>query len=315
MTKVLITGISGFAGSHLAEHLLKQGGYELFGTYLDDKSITSLSHILDQIKLTQVNLLERDGVQRLIQDTSPEHIYHLAALTSPKDSFDDPTSTFVNNVSAQINILESAKEGNSRILVVSSAEVYGLVKKEDLPIDEETPFNPSNPYAVSKLTQDFLGLQYFLSHKLDIVRVRPFNHVGPRQSPALVVSSFAKKIAEIEKTDGNEITVGNLNSRRDFTDVRDMVKAYELAMIKGESGSVYNIGRGESHEIGEILNMLISYSDKKIKVKADPSLFRPADNPELLCDVSKFENLTGWKAEIPIEQTLKDTLDYWRNSV
>lgn len=317
MTKVLITGITGFAGNYLSDFLLKQNKFEVGGTYHNDKSLANLDN-KDSLKLYKVDLLDSDATDKLIQYEKPEYLFHLAALTSAKRSFSDPKETFVNNVSGQINLLESiVKSGHTdtKILIVSSAEVYGLVKPEDLPIDEQTPFNPTNPYSVSKLAQDFLGLQYFNSNNLNIVRVRPFNHVGPRQAPHFVVSSFANKIALIEKGKASVMTVGNLEAKRDFTDVRDMVRAYLLAIEKGNSGDVYNLGSGKSHKISEILEIMINMSKTEIKVEKDPSLIRPSDDPELLCDPSKFENLTGWRPEIPIEKTLEDTLEYFRGIV
>lgn len=240
----------------------------------------------------------------------------MAALTSPKMSFQNPAETFDNNITAQINILEAMKNlPETKILVVSSAEVYGLVAKEDLPIDEETPFNPTNPYAVSKLAQDYLGLGYFISNKVQVVRVRPFNHVGPRQTPNFVVSAFAKRIVQIEKGKEKVMKVGNLTSKRDFTDVRDMVKAYLLAIEKGQIGDVYNLGSGVSRQIREILDMMISLSKTKIETEEDSALLMPSDNPELVCDYSKFNALTGWKPEIPIERTLQETLEYWRGTI
>ncbi len=317
MTKVLITGITGFAGNYLSDYLLKQNKFEVSGTYLNDKSLANLDN-KDSLKLYKVDLLDPDATDKLVQYEKPDYLFHLAALTSAKKSFSDPKETFVNNVSGQINLLESIiKSGHTdtKILVVSSAEVYGLVKAEDLPIDEETPFNPTNPYSVSKLAQDFLGLQYFNSNNLNIVRVRPFNHVGPKQAPHFVVSAFANKIALIEKGKESVMTVGNLESKRDFTDVRDMVRAYVLALEKGKSGDVYNLGSGKSHKISEILEIMRGMSKTEIKIEEDPSLIRPSDDPELLCDSSKFENLTGWKPEIPIEKTLEDTLEYFREIV
>lgn len=317
MTKALITGITGFAGGYLADHLLKKNQFEVSGTYVSDDGLKNLEN-KDSLKLYKVNLLDEDATNKMIAYEKPEMIFHLAALTSAKLSFGSPRETFVNNVSAQINLLEAIKNNdlnNTKILVVSSAEVYGLVSKEDLPIDEDTPLRPTNPYAVSKLSQDFLALQYHLSHKLNIVRVRPFNHVGPRQSPQFVIAAFAKRIAEIEKGKENVMKVGNLESKRDFTDVRDIVRAYLLALEKGESGEVYNLGSGESHRISEILDMMRGMSNDEINVENDPSLIRPSDDPELLCDFSKFANLTGWKPEIPIEKTLKDTLEYFRGTV
>lgn len=315
MKKALITGITGFAGSFLAEHLLTKG-YQVSGTYLTDESLKLLPN-KDNYTLYKLNLLDDSSTLNLVKQDKPEYIFHLAALTSPKNSFDNPKETFTNNVAAQINLLEALKKTgtSARTLIVSSAEVYGLVKKEDLPIDEETPFNPTNPYAVSKLSQDYLGLQYSLSENLDIVRVRPFNHVGPRQAPHFVVSSFAKRIVEVEKGINKEMKVGNLTSKRDFCDVRDMVKAYELALDKGEKSDVYNLGSGRSYEISAILNMLIGLSKVEIKTEEDPSLMMPSDNPELVCDHTKFTNLTGWETQIPIEKTLEDTLEYWRANI
>lgn len=312
MKKALITGISGFAGGYLAAQLLKNDNYELVGTYTSAKSHDNLD---SKIKLVQVNLQEEKSVSDLITSEKPDYIFHLAALASPKNSFDNPTETFTNNILMQINVLEAVRKflPSVKLLTISSAEVYGKVAEEDLPIDEETPFNPTNPYAVSKLAQDYITYQYYLSNKLDVVRVRPFNHIGPRQSLSFVVAEFAKRIADIEKGKENTMKVGNLKTKRDFTDVRDMVRAYEMAMEKGEAGEVYNIGSGKCYLISDILNKLISLSNKKIEVVEDANLLRPNDNPELLCDYSKFHKLTGWEPEIPIEKTLQDTLDYWRN--
>jgi GDP-4-dehydro-6-deoxy-D-mannose reductase len=317
MKKVLITGITGFAGSYLSDYLLKQNNYRVSGTYLNDESLLNLEN-KDSINLYKVDLLDPEATNKLVQYEKPDYLFHLAALTSAKKSFSSPRETFVNNVSGQINLLESiVKSGfqDTKILVVSSAEVYGLVSKEDLPIDEETPFMPTNPYSVSKLSQDFLGLQYFLSHKLNIVRVRPFNHVGPRQSPHFVVSAFAKRIVEIEKGKEAVMKVGNLESKRDFTDVRDMVKAYGLILEKGDIGEVYNIGTGKAYKISDILDILLHMSTTQIDVKIDETLLRPSDTPELLCDNTKFVSKTGWRAEYSIEETLQTILDYWRKIV
>lgn len=315
MKKAFITGISGFAGSHLSEHLLEKG-YIVGGTYLSEESLHALPN-KDKINLHKLNLLEEKKTEEIIEKERPDFLFHLAALISPKASFNNPKETFINNICAEINILEAVKKLalEAKILIVSSGEIYGLVSKKDLPIDEQTPFNPTNPYAVSKLTQDFLGLQYFLSHKLKIIRVRPFNHGGPRQAPSFVISSFAKGIAEIEKGKRKVLNVGNIKSKRDFSDVRDMVKAYVLALEKGQIGEAYNLGGGKSYVISQILEMLKGMSSSKIEVVEDPSLISPSDNPELICDYSKFERETGWKPQIPIEKTLSDTLDYWRSVV
>lgn len=319
LKKALITGLSGFAGSHLAKLLISQKNYEVSGTYLVENSLNNVTEIKDSLDLRKINLLNNNEVFSLVNSLKPDLIFHLAALTSPAESFKNPSETFANNAVAQINLLEAVRESsllNTKILIVSSADAYGKVSKEDLPINEDTKFTPMNSYAVSKIAQDFLGLQYYLSYNLKIIRVRPFNHIGPKQAPNFVVSSFAKRIAEIEE--GREepiLLVGNLEAKRDFTDVRDMVAAYLLAIEKGKEGDVYNLGSGISYKISDILDKLLSLSKIKISVKVDPTLFRPSDEPELLCDNQKFVRLTGWKPAYSLEQTLKDTLDYWRKII
>lgn len=319
MKKILITGISGFAGSFLAEYLLQQGDCEIIGTSLSGTVPTNVAHIQNKIRLVPINLLDAPAVVSLIESTMPDEIYHLAALTSPAQSFENPAETVTNNITAEINILEALKKHNltnTKTLVISSADIYGLVDEKDLPIDEDTPLRPTNPYAVSKIAQDFLGLQYVLSYKLAIVRARPFNHIGPRQAPAFVVARFAKVIAEIEKGKQEPIMkVGNLEAKRDFTDVRDMVQAYSMLLDKAPNGEVYNIGTGVSHTIADVLQTLIGMSKVKITTEQDPSLMRPADNPEMLCDATKMKQLTGWQPTIPFEKTLQDILDYWRGIV
>ncbi|MCL5432887.1 MAG: GDP-mannose 4,6-dehydratase [Patescibacteria group bacterium] len=319
LNKVLITGATGFAGSYLAEYLVKTKKYEITGTSFSISDFHNIRGIKKDINIVKVDLSKSLEVKELIEKTRPNLIFHLAALTSPADSFKNPVDTLTNNINAQVNLFEAIKDAklvNSRILIISSADIYGKVAKEDLPIDEETKFMPTNPYSVSKIAQDYLGLQYFLSYGFKIIRVRPFNHAGPRQAPNFVIPSFAKKIAAIEKGKKEQVLkVGNLGAKRDFTDVRDMVRAYAYAIEKGKPGDVYNIGSGVSHTISSVLDELIAFSKTRIKIEVDSSLLRPSDEPELLCDNTKFNRLTGWKPEISITQTLKDTLDYWRNIV
>lgn len=312
MQKALVTGINGFAGTHL-NNLLLEKGYEVFGTVKPGSDAPQDSHFY------AVDIQDFEGLKKVIDEISPDHIYHLAALTSPAESFKNPSDTITTNISGQLNILEAVKQlqlVETRVLVVSSAEVYGKAEENDLPMDEDTPLRPLSPYAVSKIAQDYLGYQYFHSQNVKAIRVRPFNNIGPNQGPIFVVPSFARQIAEIEKGHKEPVLkVGNLEAKRDFTDVRDMVRAYELIMQKGEPGEVYNIGSGKSHKIEEILDIFLSLSKTQIIVERDPSLMRPGDIPELLCDYSKLHEKTGWKPEISLETTLKDTLDYWRNIV
>ena len=312
MPKAFITGINGFVGTHL-NNLLSQEGVDVYGTVKPGNEESLDDHLFP------VDLLDFDRMREVIGSVEPDYIYHLAALTSPAESFKNPALTMTNNISGQLNVLDAVKTlqlMQTKVLVVSSAEVYGAAQEHDLPINEETPLRPRSPYAVSKIAQDFLGYQYFVSQQVKSIRVRPFNHIGPYQGPFFAVPTFAKQIAEIEKGIKEPILkVGNLDSRRDFTDVRDIVKAYSLLMEKGIDGEVYNIGSGHSHAISEILDMLLSFSSEKIVVETDPELMRPADIPELRCDYHKLHHTTGWKPEIPLETSLRDTLDYWRKIV
>ena len=318
MKKVLITGASGFAGHHLIEHLLFQEKFEITGTYHSKENFNN-SPLKEKIRWIKTDLTDTESASNLITQTSPDYIFHLAAASAPSQSFKNPASTFQSNVISQINLLEAVRLCHSRparLLIVSSAEIYGHVQPQQLPINEQTPLNPSSPYAVSKIAQDYLGLQYFNSYKIDCIRVRPFNHIGPYQKINFVVADFAKQIAEIEKGEKEPtMMVGNLNAKRDFTDVRDIVKAYYLLIEKGTPGGVYNIGSGESHSIQEILDTLLSLSTKKISVITDPQKFRPADAPDIVCNNKKLVELTGWQPQIPLTKTLQSTLDYWRSIV
>lgn len=318
MKKILITGASGFVGTYLAQHLLQLGNAEIHGTYLIDES-REKSSVKDSITFHKADLTNKDVVERLIKEVLPDEIYHLAAIANVAVSFKDPVATFHANIDSQFYLLESLRSNNmltTKVLVVGSAEEYGMVKTEDLPLDEKTELRPASPYAVSKVAQDMMGIQYFLSYKMPIYRIRPFNHVGPGQGLGYVVSDFAHQIAQIEK--GKEepvIKVGNLEAKRDFTDVRDMVKLYPLLLEKGVPGEVYNAGSGTSRKIQDILDSLLSMSKTKIEVEKDPTKLRPADIPDIVADSTKVQEATGWKPEISFGTTLKDTLDYYREIV
>jgi len=317
MKKVFITGITGFAGSFLAEHIASQKDYEIFGSFLSDTNLENTSSVKEKVSLRQIDLRDSRKLQDLIKEIRPDFVYHLAALTSPADSFKNPVEFINNNIEAEVNLLEAIRKTGilPKVLIASSAEVYGEVAAGNLPIDEDTPLRPATPYAVSKIAQDFLGLQYFISYKIPVIRVRPFNHIGPRQAPNFVVSSFSKRIVDIERGKESVMRVGNLMAKRDFTDVRDIVRGYLLLLEMGDPGDVYNIGSGKSYKISEILDKLLSMANKDIKTEIDKQLLRPIDVPELVCDNKKIFQKTSWKPEIPIEKTLADTLDYWRNMV
>ncbi len=319
MKKVLITGITGFAGSHLAEFLAITNSYRIFGTNVSDRNLANIETVQDKVQLFKVNLMDFDQTDSVIREVRPDVVFHLAASTFVADSFRKPAEFITNNVTSQVNVLESLKRNNlleTKVLIVSSSHIYGLVLPEDLPMDENTPLRPDNPYSVSKIAQDYLGLSYFLAYKQPIIIVRPFNHLGPRLSSQISISRWSKSIAEIEKGTAEPVLkVGNLSTKRDFTDVRDMVRAYALAIEQGENGEAYNIGTGKAHTMEEMLEKLIALSTVKITITTDESLLRPSDIPELRCDPSKFQLKTGWTPEIPLEKTLQDTLDYWRKVV
>jgi GDP-4-dehydro-6-deoxy-D-mannose reductase len=254
----------------------------------------------------------------MLEQTQPTSIYHLAAQASVADAAIDPVGTLFNNIGAQVNLLESVVElGLSpRILIVGSNEVYGRVSAEELPIAERAELRPLNAYAVSKATQDLLGYQYHVTHGLPIVRVRPSAHTGPGQSARFVTAAFARQIARIEAgLQPAVISVGNLTARRDFTDVRDIVRAYRLALEFGEAGEVYNVGSERAVSIQTVLEGLLQLSSRQIMVEVDPTRLRRAESPLQLSDCAKFRRQTGWKPLIPLEQTLSDVLDDWRARV
>ncbi len=316
--RVLITGITGFAGSFLAEPALAQEDVEVVGVGLPQAGPGHAGHLLHRLRLFQGSLNDRGFAAEVIAAARPDRVFHLAAQAAPARSFADPGDTLMTNILGQVNLFEEclAQHLDPVLLVIGSGDEYGLVRPEDLPIAESTPFRPTSPYAVSKIAQDLLGLQYFLSHRLRCVRVRPFNHIGPRQSDAFVVASFARQVAEAEAgLTPPVIRVGNLEPARDFTDVRDMVRAYWIAAERGQAGDVYNIGSGRAHRIGDILTALVAMSRAPLTVEVDPARLRPTDVQVTICDAGKFMRATGWRPVIAIEQTLRDVLDYWRQRV
>jgi GDP-4-dehydro-6-deoxy-D-mannose reductase len=315
--KALITGISGFVGSHLAEYLLKNNT-EVYGTIRHRSRMNHIQHLLNDINLVECELRDPFSVENLIQDVKPDLIFHLAAQSFVPTSWNSPIDTIHNNVAGQVNIFEAVRRVglDCKIQIACSSEEYGHVEPNEVPIRESNPIRPLSPYAISKVAQDYLGYQYYKSYGLHVVCTRTFNHTGPRRGENFVTSNFSKQIAEIEK--GNKppvIYVGNIQAKRDFTDVRDVVHGYWLALEKGDPGEVYNIASGTCYTIEEMLNLLLSLSSVQIEVKEDPARLRPSDVEILLGDYSKFHQKTGWKPEIPFAQTMEDLLNYWRERV
>lgn len=310
--RILITGISGFVGNHLVRHLLEESpNAEIHGTVLETQTIPNT--ICHRLNLKN----ERDTAQ-VIADVRPDHIYHLAATAVVHRSFDSPWETLENNIRIQLNVILGciAAGIKPRMLIVSSGEVYGADQSPDHPTKEDAPMRPANPYGVSKVTQDMLGLQYFLSHQLPIMRVRPFNHIGPGQSPGFVTSDFASQIAKIEAGLQEPIMrVGEVSTERDFTDVRDIVRAYRLVIERGTPGEVYNVASGRTFSIRHILNTLLSFTDARIQVQTNSAGLHSSGIRRSWGDATRLRQATGWQPTISIEETLRDILNDWRQRV
>ena len=310
----LITGITGFAGSHLAELLMKEG-VEVHGIIRWRSKTDNIEHIQNKIHLHEADLLDAHSLYKVIDETEPEYIFHLAAQSYVQTSWSSPSNTLEINIIGSVNIFEAVRKSGLpiSIQIACSSEEYGRVHPSELPIKEDNPLRPLSPYAVSKLAMDYLGYQYWESYGLRIIRTRGFNHTGPRRGDVFSESTFARQIAEIEKGKKKPVVlVGNLNARRDYTDVRDMVRAYYLAVQKCQSGQVYNIATGKSWQIGRVLELLLSKSKAKIKIVQDKTRLRPSDVEVLIGDASKFRKETGWQPVIPFEKTMEDLLNYWR---
>jgi GDP-4-dehydro-6-deoxy-D-mannose reductase len=314
--RALITGISGFVGSHLAEYLLKHTDWHVAGTVYGPED--NIEHLRDRLELYPAELSELETVISIVEQAKPDHIFHLAAQPLVSLSRRDPWGTLAVNIRLQLNILEAvARLGSTaRILVVGSSEEYGQVRPDELPVKETNPLRPTSPYAVSKVAQDMLGLQYHLSQQLFTVRVRAFNHIGPRQRLGFVASDFASQIAEAEAGLREPVVrVGNLEPQRDFSDVRDVVRGYHLLITEGEAGEVYNLGSEQARSVREMLETLIAMANIPITVEQDPERLRPTDVPVIVGDCTKIRQQTGWRTTIPFEDSLRDVLDYWREQV
>jgi len=317
MTRALITGITGFVGSYLAEFLLAQG-IEVYGIARWRSKLDNIIHIKDNLKLLEADMRDGHSIARAVEESAPDYIFHLASQSFVPMSWRAPADTMETNAIGTIHLLEAVRQSKCDpvIHIAGSSEEYGMVYPDELPIRETNPLRPLSPYGVSKVAGDKLGCQYHMSYGLKIVITRAFNHTGPRRGDVFVTSNFSKQVAEIEKGLKEPVMyVGNLNAKRDFSDVRDIVKAYWLAATKCEYGEVYNICSEQTRTIRSLLDLLLGMTDKNIEIKQDPARMRPSDVEVLHGDCSKFREKTDWKPEIPFEKTMGDLLNYWRERV
>ena len=322
INKVLITGITGFVGSHLADYILANfPEVQILGLARWRSPKDNVRHVLDKITLEFGDLLDLSSLKTVLSRQKPDVIFHLAAQSYVPFSFSSPVATLGTNVIGTCNLLEAVKElrfssGYDPIIhICSSSEVYGQVKENEVPIRENNPFRPASPYAVSKVAEDMLAFQYWLSWKVKTIRTRMFTHTGPRRGEVFATSTFAKQIASIEaRLAPPVVKVGNLDSVRTFLDARDAVKAYWMLVNKCPPGEVYNIGGVETMTVGDMLNRLLKLSKvKNITVEVDPSRLRPSDVTLQIPCIDKFVAATGWKPETKFDETLEDLLDYWRD--
>lgn len=308
--KALIIGGGGFVGPYLVEHLAKDLGYEVIVTKTE-REVLSLSDAV----IENLDILDMEQIVSLLQKIRPDYIFHLAAQSSVSVSWKNPGLTIDVNIKGSVNVLDAIRklDYRPRVLLIGSGEEYGHIKEGECPIVEDNTLRPGNIYAATKSCQNMIGRIYSEAYDMDVMMVRAFNHIGPNQMPLFVVADFCKQVAEIEKGLREPVMyVGNLSAKRDFTDVRDVVRAYGLLVQKGQKGETYNVGRGNALSIREILDKILALSTKSIEVKVDAEKLRPVDVPIIEPDVTKINEATGWTPEISLDTTLKETLEYWR---
>ena len=312
--RALITGVTGFAGSHLAENLLKHN-VEVFGTTQKGESQNNVKSIKRDIRLVQSSLDDTKTLDRAIRQIRPQWVFHLAALAAVGKSFSAPVETMKVNLIGTLGLYEILRKAKSveKIIFVSSADVFGPLPPSKMPIKPDYPLNPVSPYGASKAAADILSYQYFRAYGLPIVRVRAFNHTGPRQGTGYVVPDFCSQIVKIEHSQRRGvIKVGNISAKRDIADVRDIVNGYRLAAKKGRPGEPYILASGKAHSIRQYLKLLTDMSTAEIDIKVSKELLRPVEVPLLLGSISKSKKELGYNPKYTIEQTLLDTLDFWR---
>lgn len=307
----LIIGAAGFVGKYLIKELYAKK-MKVYATKLPYEQLLS-----PYAQICDLNILDRQKIATCLFEIRPDYIFHLAAQSSVGEAWKNPTKTVDVNVKGSINVLDAVRElyYKPRILLVGSGEEYGCIRPNEIPIAEESILRPSNIYAATKACQNMIGSIYSSAYDMEIIMVRAFNHIGPGQGASFVVSDFCKQVAEIEK--GRclpKIMVGNLSSKRDFTDVRDVVKAYTMLVQKGKAGEVYNVGSGKAMSIQKILDIILSMTKKEIQIEINKNKIRPLDVPIIKADITKLNQLAGWKPQIPIEQTIYEILEFWREN-
>lgn len=311
MKKALIIGGAGFVGKHLADHIHNIYGWDLHITKMKQEELA-----IPYVSISDLDILDQEQMNSLLSQIKPDYIFHLAAQSSVALSWKNPQLTIDVNIKGSLNLLEALKDINPRprTLLIGSSEEYGHVKEYNRPVSEENPLRPGNIYAVTKICQNMLGKIYTDAYGLDVIGIRAFNHIGPGQTESFVVADFCKQVAEIESNQKSPIlAVGDLSAKRDFTDVREIVKAYVLLAINGEKGETYNVGSGNALSIREILDKIIEKSLRTdIEIRVDAQKLRPIEIPVIQADLSKLEALLGWKPEWDLDNTIEDTLQYWR---
>lgn len=313
MKKALIIGAAGFVGSYLAKELQTAHSMEVHATKLPQEKLE-----IEHVQIHDLNILDKEEIISLFYEVRPDYIFHLAAQSSVSVAWKNPGLTIDINVKGGINVMDAVRElfYKPNVLLIGSGEEYGHIREGETPIKEDNHLRPGNIYAATKACQNMLANIYAQAYGMNLMMVRAFNHIGPCQSPIFVVSDFCKQVAEIESGKKEPVMyVGNLAAKRDFTDVRDVVRAYALLVQMGKAGETYNVGSGHAYAIREILDLIISLSDTDIRVEIDPNKIRPVDVPIIEADITKLNQATGWKPIIPLRQTIQETLDYWRARV
>ena len=313
MKKALIIGASGFVGPYLAAQLSGESGMKVYATKLPQGELDDI-----QAEVCDLDIMNKDEIVDLLYKIRPDYIFHLAAQSSVAVSWKNPGLTIDVNIKGSVNVLDAVRElyYKPRVLLIGSGEEYGHIRPGETPISEDNHLRPGNLYAATKVCQNMIAKIYTTAYDMELIMVRAFNHIGPKQAPIFVVSDFCKQVVEIEKGLREPVMmVGNLKAMRDFTDVRDVVRAYALLVEHGKAGETYNVGSGHAVAIQDVLDLIISQSDAEVEVKVDPNKIRPVDVPIIEADTTKLREATGWERKIPLEQTIRETMDYWRHHI